>query len=115
MVLALILVIGTLCLTLLGVVVAFSYRSWWDRESVSAFECGFDPYQSSRLPFSLQFFLVALIFLIFDVEIVLLLPFPISLDLNHPLTFYAGVVLFLAVLLCGTYYEWGSGALNWIF
>lgn len=84
-----------------------------DREKASPFECGFDPKSSARLPFSLRFFLIAVIFLIFDVEIALLLPASMTLfytDVNYWILI---CVIFLGILLLGLYHEWKQGALNW--
>nr|YP_010352988.1 NADH dehydrogenase subunit 3 [Prionopetalum kraepelini]UOF70471.1 NADH dehydrogenase subunit 3 [Prionopetalum kraepelini] len=92
-----------------------SYLPSNDRENSSPFECGFDPKNNSRLPFSLQFFLIAVIFLIFDVEIALLLPIPLIMtNLNSLLTMLL-VATFLIILLLGLYFEWVKGALNWMF
>lgn len=84
-----------------------------DREKNSPFECGFDPRGSARLPFSLRFFLIAVIFLVFDVEIVLLLPLVISLGAN-PLAWGLAGGGFLGILLVGLGYEWDQGALDWV-
>lgn len=97
---------------LCGLALVLSRKSFMDREKLSPFECGFDPQGTSRLPFSLRFYLIALIFLIFDVEIVLILPLVVlftTVDL-----FVWGFVLigFILVLLLGLYYEWGQGALR---
>nr|YP_010016883.1 NADH dehydrogenase subunit 3 [Scorpiops tibetanus]QOJ45414.1 NADH dehydrogenase subunit 3 [Scorpiops tibetanus] len=82
-----------------------------DKESGSSFECGFDPSSSSRLSFSLQFFLIGIVFLIFDVEIALMLPVPFC-DIS---LFYVFVLSsFVIVLLFGLYFEWIQGTLEWM-
>nr|YP_009630619.1 NADH dehydrogenase subunit 3 [Rhopalopsole bulbifera]QBR55139.1 NADH dehydrogenase subunit 3 [Rhopalopsole bulbifera] len=90
-----------------------SKKSIIDREKSSPFECGFDPKSSSRLPFSLQFFLIAVIFLIFDVEIALLLPMIVILPISNMLYWSVISIYFIMILLIGLYHEWNQGALNW--
>nr|ATN95822.1 NADH dehydrogenase subunit 3 [Mesocapnia daxingana] len=84
-----------------------------DREKSSPFECGFDPKSSSRLPFSLRFFLIAVIFLIFDVEIALLLPMIVILPVSNFWTWTLVSLFFIFILLVGLYHEWNQGALDW--
>nr|ALO77016.1 NADH deshydrogenase subunit 3 [Mordellidae sp. GENSP02] len=91
-----------------------SKKTFTDREKSSPFECGFDPKSLARLPFSLQFFLIAVIFLIFDVEITLLLPMIISLKHVNILNFSYIFIFFILVLLAGLYHEWNQNALTWI-
>nr|UPX88596.1 NADH dehydrogenase subunit 3 [Paraleptophlebia submarginata] len=90
-----------------------SKKSVTDREKSSPFECGFDPHSSSRLPFSLQFFLIAVIFLIFDVEIALLLPLIVLLSYSNLTSWLLMSIFFLIILLGGLYHEWNQGALSW--
>nr|YP_010538752.1 NADH dehydrogenase subunit 3 [Pristolycus diversecostatus]UYE92363.1 NADH dehydrogenase subunit 3 [Pristolycus diversecostatus] len=84
-----------------------------DREKSSPFECGFDPKSSARMPFSLQFFLIAMIFLIFDVEITLLLPLVMTMKITSIMSFNIVTLIFIFILLIGLYHEWNQGALNW--
>lgn len=81
------------------------------RDRIRAFECGFDPCMSRRVPFSLRFFLLAIIFLIFDVEVVLLLP---ALFVCHGVGTAAGFVGFVLILGGGLIYEWREGSLEWV-
>uniref|UniRef100_UPI003003A56C NADH dehydrogenase subunit 3 n=1 Tax=Phyllothelys sinense TaxID=2908865 RepID=UPI003003A56C len=84
-----------------------------DREKNSPFECGFDPISSSRLPFSLRFFLIAIIFLIFDVEIALILPMTIIPFSSNMMTWTITSILFITILTIGLYHEWNQGSLEW--
>nr|AND96217.1 NADH deshydrogenase subunit 3 [Onthophagus cf. jeannelianus] len=90
-----------------------SKKSFMDREKNSPFECGFDPKSSARMPFSLHFFLIAVIFLIFDVEITLLIPIITILKISNIWNFSLIMTFFLLILLFGLYYEWNQGALTW--
>lgn len=90
-----------------------SKKSINDREKRSPFECGFDPKRSSRLPFSLQFFLIAIIFLIFDVEIALILPIVIIINYSNIIIWTLTSIFFIFILLAGLYHEWNQGALEW--
>nr|AMN09009.1 NADH dehydrogenase subunit 3 [Cylindrotoma sp. ZK-2016] len=90
-----------------------SKKAMTDREKSSPFECGFDPKSSSRLPFSLRFFLIAIIFLIFDVEIALILPMILTINFTNLMTWAITSVFFILILLIGLYYEWSQGALDW--
>nr|AIY61665.1 NADH dehydrogenase subunit 3 [Glyptotermes sp. A TB-2014] len=84
-----------------------------DREKSSPFECGFDPKSSARLPFSMRFFLIAVIFLIFDVEIALLLPMTIVVTTSNMKSWMMISAIFLLILIIGLYHEWNQGSLEW--
>nr|YP_010166705.1 NADH dehydrogenase subunit 3 [Nectoporus subrotundus]QRV62796.1 NADH dehydrogenase subunit 3 [Nectoporus subrotundus] len=92
-----------------------SKKTFTDREKNSPFECGFDPINSARLPFSIQFFLIAVIFLIFDVEIALLLPMIMIYKISNINLLLITSFFFILILLIGLYHEWYQGALNWKF
>lgn len=83
-----------------------------DPEKVSAYECGFDPFEDSRGRFDIRFYLVAILFIIFDLEVIFL--FPWALVLGHlPVFGFWSMVLFLFILTVGFVYEWRKGALEW--
>jgi NADH-quinone oxidoreductase subunit A len=83
-----------------------------DKEKNSAYECGFDAFDDARLPFDIRYSIVAILFIIFDLEIIFLFPWAVYLgDLGWN-AFYA-MMLFLAILILGFVYEWKKGALEW--
>nr|BBH36398.1 NADH dehydrogenase subunit 3 [Betta simplex] len=84
-----------------------------DHEKLSPYECGFDPLGTARLPFSLRFFLIAILFLLFDLEIALLLPLPWGDQLSSPLTTFLWASALLILLTLGLIYEWMQGGLEW--
>nr|YP_010700069.1 NADH dehydrogenase subunit 3 [Setora sinensis]WCH63215.1 NADH dehydrogenase subunit 3 [Setora sinensis] len=93
----------------------FSKKSFMDREKNSPFECGFDPMSMARIPFSLHFFLITMIFLIFDVEIALIFPIiPIFKKVNF-LIWCKISSFFFIILLLGLYHEWNQNMLNWTY
>nr|YP_009918403.1 NADH dehydrogenase subunit 3 [Caryopemon giganteus]QLX47628.1 NADH dehydrogenase subunit 3 [Caryopemon giganteus] len=107
------LIIFMISLILVLILNLTSKKTFMDREKSSPFECGFDPKSVARLPFSLHFFLIAIIFMIFDVEITLLLPMIPSLQSSNIMEYSLIVSLFMLILLLGLYHEWNQGALNW--
>nr|AVK74274.1 NADH dehydrogenase subunit 3 [Newtonia archboldi]AVK74275.1 NADH dehydrogenase subunit 3 [Newtonia archboldi] len=84
-----------------------------DSEKLSPYECGFDPLGSARLPFSIRFFLVAILFLLFDLEIALLLPLPWATQLQTPTTTLTWASTLILLLTLGLMYEWSQGGLEW--
>nr|YP_004733466.1 NADH dehydrogenase subunit 3 [Garrulus glandarius]AEI26096.1 NADH dehydrogenase subunit 3 [Garrulus glandarius]ASK09355.1 NADH dehydrogenase subunit 3 [Garrulus glandarius] len=84
-----------------------------DSEKLSPYECGFDPLGSARLPFSIRFFLVAILFLLFDLEIALLLPLPWAIQLQTPTTTLVWASVLILLLTLGLIYEWIQGGLEW--
>uniref|UniRef100_UPI00315D0C80 NADH dehydrogenase subunit 3 n=1 Tax=Glauconome virens TaxID=457868 RepID=UPI00315D0C80 len=105
----------TMALVVVGLYLGQSWREEWAK--LTSFECGFDALSSSRCPFSLRFFLLALLFLIFDVEVVLVLPFLFSmssvfLGIGFLSKFF--VVMFMVVLFLGLAHEYNEGTLDWV-
>nr|QDI94082.1 NADH dehydrogenase subunit 3 [Leucophoroptera quadrimaculata] len=90
-----------------------SKKSYMNREKMSPFECGFDPKSSSRTPFSSQFFLIAVLFLIFDIEIVIILPMIITMKTSNMTSWFFTSLLFITILILGLYHEWKNGILEW--
>nr|YP_010128173.1 NADH dehydrogenase subunit 3 [Tropidothorax cruciger]QPP20742.1 NADH dehydrogenase subunit 3 [Tropidothorax cruciger] len=84
-----------------------------DREKMTPFECGFDPKSSARIPFSIQFFLIAVLFLIFDVEIAIMIPMMITMKTSNIMTWALTTFVFVTTLILGLYYEWKTNMLEW--
>ena len=83
-----------------------------DPEKLSAYECGFEPFEDSRMEFDVRFYLVAILFIIFDLEIAFLFPWAISLG-SIGLFGFISMMVFLSILTVGFIYEWKKGALDW--
>lgn len=83
-----------------------------DVEKLSAYECGFDPFDDARNTFDVRFYLVAILFIIFDLEISFFFPWSVVIS-RLPLFAFWSMMLFLAVLTVGFVYEWKKGALEW--
>nr|ASV48063.1 NADH dehydrogenase subunit 3 [Dendrobates leucomelas]ASV48076.1 NADH dehydrogenase subunit 3 [Dendrobates leucomelas] len=106
-------------LTAFGIATAIAILSFWlplitpDTEKLSPYECGFDPLGTARLPYSMRFFLIAILFLLFDLEIALLLPTPWAAQLYSPLFVISWSFAILFLLTLGFMYEWFQGGLEW--
>jgi len=83
-----------------------------DTEKLSAYECGFEPFDDSRQRFDVRFYLVAILFIIFDLEVAFLFPWAVSLG-NIGLFGFWSMMFFLGILTIGFVYEWKKGALEW--
>nr|YP_003001963.1 NADH dehydrogenase subunit 3 [Lymantria dispar]AST23702.1 NADH dehydrogenase subunit 3 [Lymantria dispar asiatica]AST23728.1 NADH dehydrogenase subunit 3 [Lymantria dispar japonica]AST23819.1 NADH dehydrogenase subunit 3 [Lymantria sp. AN-2017]ACL93263.1 NADH dehydrogenase subunit 3 [Lymantria dispar]AST23806.1 NADH dehydrogenase subunit 3 [Lymantria dispar asiatica] len=92
-----------------------SKKSFYDREKSSPFECGFDPKSSARIPFSLHFFLITVIFLIFDVEIALIFPIIPLFKMVSFLIWSKVSIFFILILIIGLFHEWNQNMLNWTY
>lgn len=97
------------------VMVAASYlagRQRPDSEKLSAYECGFEPFGDARGRFDVRFYLVAILFIIFDLEVAFLFPWAVALGSIGMFGFWS-MIVFLGVLTIGFVYEWKKGALEW--
>src|SRR5688500_5112664 len=100
---------------LAGLILLASYviaRQHPDAEKLSAYECGFEPFEDTRNRFDVRFYLVAILFIIFDLEVAFLFPWAVSLG-NIGLLGFWSMMIFLGVLTIGFIYEWKKGALEW--
>jgi NADH-quinone oxidoreductase subunit A len=100
--------LGVVLLTL-GLVLGRGHK---DPEKLSPYECGFEPFEDSRIKFDVRYYLVAILFIIFDLEIAFLFPWAVSLDAVGAFGILA-MGIFLVVLVVGFIYEWKKGALEW--
>nr|YP_011008749.1 NADH dehydrogenase subunit 3 [Uroobovella oviformis]WPV72075.1 NADH dehydrogenase subunit 3 [Uroobovella oviformis] len=87
-------------------------HNFYNNNKMNPFECGFDPIMNNRMSFSIRFFKITLIFLIFDIEIILMLPSTIMWI--NSLLFFISINLLSLIIIMGLFYEWMFGSLNWI-
>ena len=104
-------VAGGITLALMVAPLLIAYRNP-DPEKLSAYECGFNAFDDSRMKFDVRFYLVSILFIIFDLEVAFLFPWAVSLGKIGMFGFWS-MMLFLAVLTIGFVYEWRKGALEW--
>ena len=83
-----------------------------DKAKNSPYECGFEAFEDARMKFDVRYYLVAILFILFDLEIAFLLPWAVALH-DVGIAGFVAVLIFLAVLVVGFAYEWKKGALNW--
>lgn len=112
MLLIYLLVVVILGALLTGVGLTLGKKLKFDREKARPFECGFTPKRVPRMPFSLRFFLVALVFLVFDVELVLIFPLIVRLNTQTAFNIFTLIWVFLVLLFLALAYEINQGSLN---
>nr|FAA04199.1 TPA: NADH dehydrogenase subunit 3 [Cylicobdellidae sp. FA-2019] len=107
-----------LCFMLPSFIYILSYtlfmRNYLSRNKISPFECGFDTNSQARLPFSTRFFMLAIIFIIFDIEVVMLAPIPLLMFMLSYKSFMLSFSMFMLILMFGLIHEWNEGSLNWM-
>nr|ATC73001.1 NADH dehydrogenase subunit 3 [Empoasca sp. EMHAU_031203] len=94
-------------------IILISKKTIVDFQKSTPFECGFNPMTYKRLPFSIHFFLIAVIFLIFDIEIIIIIPMIMTMKLSMLIYWLLTLILFILILILGLYHEWHNGMLDW--
>ena len=83
-----------------------------DPQKLSPYECGFEAFGDARMQYSIRYYLVAILFILFDIEVAFMFPWAASIREIGPMGFWAGII-FLGILTIGLIYEWKKGALDW--
>nr|UGN61361.1 NADH dehydrogenase subunit 3 [Typhlocybinae gen. 1 sp. 1 BY-2021a] len=107
------LLITMIIIIMLFMILMISKKSVLEWQKSTPFECGFNPMSSKRLPFSTHFFLIAVIFLIFDIEIIIILPMMMTLKTSMMKMWILTTLMFITILTAGLYHEWKNGMLEW--
>nr|YP_010610843.1 NADH dehydrogenase subunit 3 [Erragonalia choui]WAP91664.1 NADH dehydrogenase subunit 3 [Erragonalia choui] len=106
-------IIMILILFISFMIIFMSKKSIIDLQKSTPFECGFNPLSYKRLPFSIHFFLIAVIFLIFDIEIIIIVPMIFTMKYSMLMYWMFTSTMFILILILGLYHEWYNGMLNW--
>nr|QFI35938.1 NADH dehydrogenase subunit 3 [Mileewa albovittata] len=102
-----------LAMIMMMLIILISKKSIIDFQKSSPFECGFNPTAYKRLPFSIHFFLIAVIFLIFDIEIIIIIPMIMTMKSSILIYWINTMISLMLVLIMGLYHEWKNGMLKW--
>nr|YP_010535668.1 NADH dehydrogenase subunit 3 [Alectorobius rietcorreai]UYB78567.1 NADH dehydrogenase subunit 3 [Alectorobius rietcorreai] len=100
-------------LLLMNLAILVKKKNFFKKEKNTPFECGFDPFSLTRQPFSLRYFMISIIFLIFDIEIIILLPFPL-LNFFKNIQLILMISLIILIIFLGLLYEWKNGMIQWL-
>nr|YP_010614347.1 NADH dehydrogenase subunit 3 [Dalbulus maidis]WAS32281.1 NADH dehydrogenase subunit 3 [Dalbulus maidis] len=104
----------TILTTLMSMLmVMISKKTILDSQKSTPFECGFNPMSYTRLPFSIHFFMIAVIFLIFDIEIIMIMPMILTMKSSMMKMWLMTSSTFILILIMGLFHEWMNGMLNW--
>nr|YP_009501911.1 NADH dehydrogenase subunit 3 [Freysuila caesalpiniae]AWU48915.1 NADH dehydrogenase subunit 3 [Freysuila caesalpiniae] len=107
-------IVTTLMLTMIMIIPLVNMHKQLKREKMSPFECGFDPFSKPRVAFSIQFFSISLMFLIFDIEMTLIMPIPLLKFKINNITWMFSSFLLIMILIMGLMLEWKEGSMNWL-
>nr|WRK21355.1 NADH dehydrogenase subunit 3 [Xestocephalus sp. n. A ZLL-2024a] len=103
----------TLSMLISTMIIMLKKKSTINKQKMSPFECGFNPMSFPRVPFSIHFFIISVLFLIFDIEIIIILPMIITVKSSMLLKWLVSSTMVITILLMGLYHEWNNGLLNW--
>ncbi len=104
--------VALVMLTLGSIIGRYLSRNPTDRDKLSAYECGFEAFEDGRMKFDVRYYLVAILFIVFDLEVVFLFPWAVALG-EIGVAGLIAMVIFLGILTVGFIYEWKKGALEW--
>nr|YP_010275973.1 NADH dehydrogenase subunit 3 [Tuberolachnus salignus]UGY86208.1 NADH dehydrogenase subunit 3 [Tuberolachnus salignus] len=104
----------TLMMTMLFyIMMMINMKMKFNHNKSAPFECGFDPFNKSRIPFSLNFYLITIIFLIFDIEISIIMPMILNFKISNMMNLNLMFSMFFLFMIITLFYEWKFGSLNW--
>nr|AEV56625.1 NADH dehydrogenase subunit 3 [Stenopirates sp. NKU01] len=105
--------ITMICIMIMTMSYIISKKKVMSREKMSPFECGFNPFNYSRIPFSLHFFMMSILFLIFDIEIIIIIPLIITINQMNMFIWLISISTIIIILIIGLIHEWKNGILEW--
>nr|YP_010272348.1 NADH dehydrogenase subunit 3 [Parascaphoidella transversa]UKE80332.1 NADH dehydrogenase subunit 3 [Parascaphoidella transversa] len=107
--------ISLILMAIIMLILAVSKKAIMDSQKATPFECGFNPMSYSRIPFSIHFFMIAVIFLIFDIEIIMIMPMILTVKTTMIKYWVLTSISFIMILALGLVHEWKNGMINWTF